>query len=268
MCIPIVCLHRFICPNGQLPHYNIEQLFPMNNCYNVPMNNFYIDNISFSTWINIQMNNRNTLPNAYTLLQLIEGYGDFLHTQMADVLHGYLLTIMFSPIQGSDQIRKLEMTKYLGWFYGRLAKASVPKPSHPKWSHLLPKLILAPDRPVPKHSKAQLRDVTINHGIHYHGLALINPSAPKLQEPLDVHIKNNPDKYLVRGIREIDVKPITHDPEYVAEYALKSIESRFSSDEIVIFPRSVSELPPKSLRGSEGPVLAPPDRPTYDFQRK
>jgi hypothetical protein len=71
----------------------------------------------------------------------------------------------------------------------------------------------------------------------------------------------------VRGLRQIDVKPITYTPEYVTEYGLKSLKRRFSTDEIIIFPRSVSELPSKGPAISQGPVRASGERPTYDFQR-
>jgi hypothetical protein len=80
--------------------------------------------------------------------------------------HGYFSSFMFSQIPGSDASRMLEMKKHLGWFYGRLAKASVPKASSPEWSEFLPKAVLAPDLPVPKRSKVKLRDVTINDGLH------------------------------------------------------------------------------------------------------
>jgi hypothetical protein len=186
---------------------------------------------------------------------------------MAYGYQGYLLTFMFSQIPGSGQTRMLEMRKRLSWFYGRLAKASVPKASSPKWFPFLPKAILVPDLPVPKRSKVQLREVTINNGIHWHGLFLINPFAPKLQESLDAHINKNMDKYLVRGIRQIDIKPITYTPEYVTEYGLKSLKSKFSTDEIIIFPRSVSELPSKGPTPCKGPIRAAGERPTYDFQR-
>jgi hypothetical protein len=175
---------------------------------------------------------------------------------------------MFSQIQGADASRMLEMRKHLGWFYGRLAKASVPKASSPEWSPFLPKMILAPDLPVPKHSKVQLKDVTINNGLHWHGLALVNPLAPKLQVKLDDHIKQNLGKYLVGSIRTIDVKPITYTPEYLTGYGLKSLKSRFPLDEIVIFPRSVSELPAKGPDPRTGPFRSSGEKPTYDFQRK
>ena len=117
------------------------------------------------------------------------------------------------------------MKKHLGWFYGRLAKASVPKASSPEWSPFLPKAVLAPDLPVPKRAKVRLRDVTINDGLHWHGLMLVHPFVTKLRGPLDLHIKANLRKYLVGGIRTIGVMPITHKPEYVTGYGLKSLKN-------------------------------------------
>jgi hypothetical protein len=174
---------------------------------------------------------------------------------------------MFSQIPGSDASRMLEMKKHLVWFYGRLPKGSVPKASSPEWSEFLPKAVLAPDLPVPKHSKVKLRDVTINDGLHRHGLMLVNPLALKLQTSLDHHINGNLRKYLVGSIRQIDVKPITHEPEYVTRYSLKSMKTRFSADEIIIFPRTVSELPTNGPDPREGPVRAAAEKPMYHFQR-
>jgi hypothetical protein len=204
------------------------------------------------------MNNNNTL---------IQAYENWIHDNIAMGYRGYFLTFMFSPLQGCDQTKLLEMKKRLGWFYGRLAKASVPKARDKKWTSFLPKAVLAPDFPVFKHAKQQLRDVTINNGLHWHGLVLTHPFAPKIQEPLDVHIKGNLAKYLVKGIRKIDIKPITHDAEYVTDYGMKSVKNRLLGDEIVLFPRAVSELPSTILGSPDEPLKAPPERPTYDFQR-
>jgi len=68
--------------------------------------------------------------------------------------------------------------------------------------------------------------VTINDGLHWHGLVLVNPLAPKLPGKLDVHINENLRKYLVRSIRTIGVEPITHDPEYVTGYGMKGLKRR------------------------------------------
>jgi len=110
--------------------------------------------------------------------------------------------------------------------------------------------------------------VTINDGLHWHGLVLVNPLAPKLPGKLDVHINENLRKYLVRSIRTIGVEPITHDPEYVTGYGMKGLKrSSFFEDEILIFPRTVSELPTKGPDPRKGPVRAAGEKPMYDFQR-
>jgi hypothetical protein len=87
--------------------------------------------------------------------------------------------------------------------------------SSPEWSEFLPKIVLAPDLPVPKRSKQRLRDVTVNDGLHWHGLMLVSPLASKLQARLDDHINGNLGKYLVGSIREIGITAITHAPEYL-----------------------------------------------------
>jgi hypothetical protein len=153
-----------------------------------------------------------TLYSNHQVQPLLKAYGTMVRDRLEHGWHGYFLSFMFSHIPGSDASRMQEMKKHLRWFYGRLAKASVPKASSPEWSEFLPKIVLAPDLPVPKRSKQKLRDVTINDGLHWHGLALVNPFAPKLREPLDLHINENRNKYLVGSIREIDIKPITSTP--------------------------------------------------------
>ena len=204
----------------------------------------------------------NTFNNSHHANMLLQSYGQWIHEHMAYGWNGYLFSFMFEQIQGPDHDRMDEMKKQLGWFYGRLAKASVPKASSPKWTPYLPKAVLVPDFPVFKHSKQRLRDVTMNNGLHWHGLVLATWRALKLQEPLDVHVQGNPGKYLVGNIRRIDVQPITYNPGYVIGYGMKSLKSsRISDDDILIFPRSVSELP------SQGPVRAAGEKPMYDFQR-
>jgi hypothetical protein len=198
----------------------------------------------------------------------METISNRVHDHMAYGWHGYLLSFMFDQIKVPEHRRMEEMKTHLGWFYGRLAKASVPKASSPNWTPFLPKIILAPDLPVPKNSKVQLRDVTINNGLHWHGLVLVNPPAPQLPGNLDVHINENLRKYLVGSLRKIGVEPITHDPEYVTGYGMKGPKrSTFSEDDILIFPRTVSELPSQGPDPRKGPVRATGEKPMYDFQR-
>jgi hypothetical protein len=49
---------------------------------------------------------------------------------------------------------------------------------------------------------------------------------------------------------------------YVTGYGMKGLKrSSFSTNDILIFPRTVSELP------TNGPVRAAGEKPMYDFQR-
>jgi hypothetical protein len=209
-----------------------------------------------------------TLYNNHRIQQLLQAYGKWVHDHMAYGWHGYLLSFMFSQIHEFNTPKMEEMKKHLGWFYGRLAKASGPKASHLKWSPFLPKIILAPDLPVPKRIKQRLREVTINNGLHWHGLVMVNPLAPKLPGNLDVHINENLQNYLVGSIRTIGVEPITYDPVYVTGYGMKGLKRRsFSEDEILIFPRTVSELPTKGPDPRKGPIRAAGEKVMYDFQR-
>jgi hypothetical protein len=203
------------------------------------LNSLSMNNGSLSTSQNYSMD---TFNNSHHANMLLQSYGQWIHEHMAHRWNGYLFSFMFDQLQGSDHGRMEEMKKQLGWFYGRLAKASVPKASSPKWSPFLPKAALVPDFPVFKHSKQRL-SVRMNNRLHWHGLVLATWLAPKLRESLDVHIKEDLGKYLVGNIRRIDIKPITHDVEYVTGYGMKSLKSsRVSGDDILIFPRSVSEL--------------------------
>jgi hypothetical protein len=109
--------------------------------------------------------------------------------------------------------------------------------------------------------------VTINDGLHWHGLMLVNPLVTKLRRPLDLHIKENLSRYLAGNFRGIDVHPITGTPEYITGYGLKALKNRFSTDEIVLFPRAVIELRLNGPDPRKGPVRAAGERPVYDFQR-
>jgi hypothetical protein len=93
--------------------------------------------------------------------------------------------------------------------------------------------------------------VTINSGIHWHGLALVNPLTPKHHVPLDLHIKANVPKYCVGSMKEIDGRMITYSPRYVTSYGMKGLKRReFQPDDVIIFPRSISELPTNTLATS------------------
>jgi hypothetical protein len=138
---------------------------------------------------------------------------------------------------------------------------TVRNPRSFKSIDLLPKALLIPDYPVHKRLKKTLMQVFINDGIHWHGLVLATRLGTRLQKPLDVHFRNHGATYYTKIVRYINVKPITYTPEYMTGYGMKALKRRFSADDILIFPRAVSEL------RSNGPVQAAGEKPLYDFQR-
>src|ERR1700722_11380553 len=191
----------------------------------------------------------------------IDAYGQWVRDYISRGWDAYLFTFEFNQLPGPHQERMRMIQEYLHRWYGRLATRTVRHPKSPKWFPLLPKAILMPDYPVPKHSKKTLKRVTINDGLHYQGPVLATRVGTRLQDTLDVHFKQNGPAYFTQELHHIDVKPVTHDPEFVVDYCMKALKNHCSSDDIIIFPRTVSELP------STGPIRAPGEKPMYDFQR-
>jgi hypothetical protein len=126
-------------------------------------------------------------------------------------------------------------------WYGRLATRTVRKTRSPVWAPFLPKGVFVPDLPVGKRSKLGIRDVSINDGLHMHGI-MVATRTRKLPETLDVHfeetLEENPKTYLTRQLRHIDVRRITHSAKYVTEYAMKGLKrGTFSEDDVLVLPR-------------------------------
>jgi hypothetical protein len=71
----------------------------------------------------------------------------------------------------------------------------------------------------------------------------------RIPETLDVHFEANLGTYLTKKLRHIDVRRITHSAEYVTEYAMKGLKrGTFSEDDILVLPRTLSELPGRHPR--------------------
>ena len=181
-------------------------------------------------------------------LALIQAHGDWLQQWLNEGWDGYLFTFMFNQLPGSRRAMVHQMHQQLLRWYGRLATRIIRKPRSPVWAPLLPKGIFIPDLPVPKRSKLRIRDVSINDGLHMDGIVVANRWA-RIPETLDVYFEENLGTYLTKKLRHIDVRRITHRPEYVTEYALKSLKRpTFSEDDILVLPRTLSELPGRHAR--------------------
>ncbi len=88
--------------------------------------------------------------------------------------------------------------------------------------------------------------VTINEGLHYHGIALTAPRS-RCQEDLHVLIEDDLENYMKDKLQRIHVQPIRDSEEYVTDYLMKTLKrGRLQWDDIMLLPRVVSELPDNS----------------------
>jgi hypothetical protein len=98
-----------------------------------------------------------------------------------------------------------------------------------------------------------IEDMTINDGLHYHGIGLIRIDT-RLKVGLDMYIKQN-YKHFVKSsgpLRRIHIEPIDRTPRKAVDYVLKSIEWRIpDSNQMLILPKAVSELPDKGEKSTQ-----------------
>jgi hypothetical protein len=114
-------------------------------------------------------------------------------------------------------------------------------------------------------AKKPLRDVALNEGLHGGGIALISPNHRKSYSRLDTHFLNNQHLYRTHGsqIARIVAVPLIETPHKATGYTLKALKrGRVGFDDVWIFPKSRSELPPKA--GSVKLGRAAHDRRTAD----
>jgi hypothetical protein len=81
------------------------------------------------------------------------------------------------------------MHEDIGRFYGKLASWVVRDPKSPKNAHLLPRAVFFPDGPCYTGRKKGLREVTINDGLHFHGIILV-PTRSRLKVPFLQHLRD------------------------------------------------------------------------------
>ena len=144
------------------------------------------------------------------------------------------------------------MTDEVCRVYSQLLTRIVRDPNAPSYQQLLPYLMASPDLPVPKTgSKASVRELTINGGLHFHGILVLPPEDKcRLGRLLVAHLhkKNHvycpPDYPLLR----IDCRSMS--TPMLAEYTLKQIKrGKMDYDDILILPKTLDEVrdKPKSL---------------------
>ena len=182
--------------------------------------------------------------------KLHSAYSNWVHQILNGVWNkllwnGFQVAFMFNHIPGNFNRKCQVMEDEIDRVYRNLVPRVERFPRSPAGSKRLPILIAFPDYPQQRIKSADLLDVTINAGLHFHGILLVNVDS-RLKVRLDMHIKEHYARYVRPAdiLRRIHIQPID-DPtaNRATGYALKSLEWRIpDTDRIFIRPRAVSEL--------------------------
>jgi hypothetical protein len=174
----------------------------------------------------------------------------------------YYINFMFEPLHVPTAELVPKMRRGIYKFYGRFCTEFAHNGRAKSEQERMPRFWLFPDLPVRKNKGTSLREVTINGGLHFNGPMLIPPVSRFKECPIK-HIAKNQTKYTRYGIERIDVKAGWDIPG-LADYAAKTIKNRRADEgDILILPRSVTELPDKKK-----PAFDPKDRLIKDIQSR
>jgi hypothetical protein len=135
----------------------------------------------------------------------------------------------------------------------RLASWVVRSPRSAKCAHLLPRGVFFPDGPCYKREKQALRDVSINDGLHFHGLILV-PTKSRLKVPFLQHLRDKKRSYGRGYILTTHAEPIWDQERFVADYGGKTVKrGRASYDDVLVLPRAANELQRDVSESISGP---------------
>jgi hypothetical protein len=163
----------------------------------------------------------------------------------------YFVTYVFRHIPGGQKNRTEIMTSEVCRVYSQMLTRIIHNPNSPSWQHLLPYLVASPDLPVPKSGiKATLRELTINGGLHFHGLFLLPPEDKcRLGRQLLSHYEKDKQRYCPTDhpLLRMDIRP--SNTAMLADYTLKPVKrGNVAYEDILILPRSSSETKPSNRK--------------------
>jgi hypothetical protein len=187
--------------------------------------------------------------------EIVQAYGSWIQEHLYLGWDAYFVTFMFRNISGSSEAKIQQMQEEITRFYEKLATKAVRKPRSEKWVHLLPRGVFFPDVPGYKKSFSNIREVTINDGVHFHGI-MVTTQEGRLKEPLHLHLGRKRKLYTGGKIYRIDAERIESQATFVTDYGGKAVKRRrFSNDHVLLLPKTLSELPTKKCTQIENKEL-------------
>lgn len=173
----------------------------------------------------------------YHINQLIQGYSTLVATKIEEGHTPYFITFMFKATRGPKAQVMEAMEQGITRAYETALTRMVRKPLAEGNRDRLPVWLLVPDYPVPKHAKSSLREVVVNDGLHYQGVAFTPPQS-RLKIGLDRHFATEQALYTQGSIERIHAVPITKTPDVVVDYVFKSVgRRRVGFDSVLVLPR-------------------------------
>ena len=108
---------------------------------------------------------------------IIYAYVGFVEQKVSENWKPYLLSFQFVPLKGKATSIIRPMQNEIETVYRKLVSRVQRHPTTKNGSKNVPILLASPDLPVFKWNKLSIQDVTINEGLHYHGIMLLPPLA-------------------------------------------------------------------------------------------
>jgi hypothetical protein len=178
-------------------------------------------------------------------LQLIVSFNSMILDRVQAGWQPYFVTYVFRHISGGRSKRTRIMTSEVCRVYSQLITRIVRNPNAPSYQQLLPYLMASPDLPVPKRgSKASVRELTINDGLHFHGVLVLPPEDKcRLGRHLLAHLHENQNMYCPPDFPLLRIDARSMSTPMLAEYTLKQIKrGNVAYDDILILPRTLDEV--------------------------
>lgn len=164
-------------------------------------------------------------------------YGEWVKDLVDQGYKPFFLSFMFRPVGFSPKENFVPLAQGdIRRFYSRIVTRFAHHPNDIQERSKLPIMLAAPDLPVPKTEKSSIQDVSINDGLHFHAMFL-QPPVSRFKRKFHLWAKANHDQLIDEThIARLWVGRVLSTPDYMTEYAFKTVGKRLSMDTILVLP--------------------------------
>lgn len=177
-------------------------------------------------------------------------YGQWVKDLVDQDYKPFFLSFMFHPTGFSPKENFVPLAQGdIRRCYSRIATRFARRPNDIRERSKLPIMLVAPDLPVPKTEKSSIKDVSINDGLHFHAMFL-QPPISRFKRKFHLWAKANHDQLIDETrIARLWVGRVVHTPDYMTEYAFKTVGNRLSMDAILVLPEERKTAPNATDKG-------------------